>query len=111
MTESEMEKRATRRFSLDLPVTVKFLDNGTCEVSGRTRDVSSHGVFFYLDSEIHEGASIEFVMTLPSEITLTEPIRVQCAGKVVRVDRRTYQQGVAVAIDNYDFVGESTPES
>lgn len=106
MTEAQSERRSNRRFSLDLPVVVKFLDNGTYEVTGRTRDVSSRGVFFYLNSGINEGASIEFVMTLPSEITLTDPIRVQCSGKVVRVDRIADRHGVAVAIDKYDFVRE-----
>lgn len=106
MTEAHSDKRSNRRFALDLPVLVKFLDNGTYEVTGRTRDVSSRGVFFYLNSGIVEGATIDFVMTLPSEITLTDPIRVQCSGKVVRVDRKTDKHGVAVAIDKYDFVKE-----
>ena len=106
MAQPQIEKRATRRFSLDLPIAIKFLDNGTYEVSGHTRDVSSRGVFFYLNSEIAVGASIQFVMTLPSEITLTDPIRVQCNGKVVRVDKSGREQGVAVAIDKYDFVRE-----
>jgi PilZ domain len=100
----ESDKRSNRRFSLDLPVSVKFLDDGAYEVAGRTRDVSSRGVFFYMNSVIREGTVIEFVMTLPSEITLTDPIRVQCSGKVVRVDRMEDEQGVAVAIDKYDFV-------
>jgi hypothetical protein len=107
MTQSQSERRSHRRVCLDLPVAVKFLDDGTYEVTGRTRDVSSRGVFFYLNSEIREGASIEFVMTLPSEITLTEPIRVQCSGTVVRVDRTAEVQGVAVSIDKYDFVREA----
>lgn len=106
MTQSESDKRSHRRFFLDLPVMVKFQENGTYEVTGRTRDVSSRGVFFYVDSDIREEASIEFIMTLPSEITLTEPIRVQCSGKVVRVDRSTQRQGVAVAVNKYDFVRE-----
>lgn len=55
MAQPQPEKRTTRRFALDLPIAVKFLDNGTFEVTGHTRDVSSRGVFFYLDSEIAEG--------------------------------------------------------
>lgn len=100
----ESDKRSNRRFSLDLPVSVKFLDDGAYEIAGRTRDVSSRGVFFYMNSVIREGTVIDFVMTLPSEITLTDPIRVHCSGKVVRVDRMEDEQGVAVAIDKYDFV-------
>lgn len=107
MAQPQPEKRGTRRFALDLPISVTFLDNGTCEAAGRTRDVSSRGVFFYINSNIHEGAAIEFLMTLPTEITLTEPIRVQCTGKVVRVDNAGAAQGVAVAIHQYDFVKQT----
>jgi hypothetical protein len=100
------EKRSIRRVLLDLPVSVKFLDNGKREASGHTRDVSAHGVFMYLETEIRVGAPIEFVMTLPAEITLSAPIRVRCSGAVVRVEKAENEQGVAVAISQYDFVSE-----
>ena len=106
MEQPQPEKRSTRRFSLDLPISVKFLDNGKRQLAGHTRDVSSRGAFMYLDTEIVTGAAIEFVMTLPPEITLSEPIRVRCAGRVLRVDKAAQEQGVAVAIDTYDFVSE-----
>jgi hypothetical protein len=106
MAQPQPEKRSTRRFSLELPISVKFVNNGRRESTGHTRDVSSHGVFMYLETEINEGAPIEFVMTLPTEVTLAEPVRVRCTGKVLRVTRAEQEQGVAVAIDNYDFVSE-----
>jgi len=68
--------------------------------------VSSRGVFMFLDTEIKSGALIEFVMILPPEITLSDPIRVRCTGRVLRVDKSDQEQGVAVAIDKYDFVSE-----
>jgi len=49
---------------------------------------------------------VEFVMTLPPEITLADPIRVRCMGKILRVDKAAKGQGVAVTIEKYDFVGE-----
>jgi hypothetical protein len=85
---------------------VKFLDNGKRELAGHTRDVSSRGVFMYLDTDITAGAAIEFVMTLPPEITLADPIRVRCTGKILRLDKAAQGQGVAVTIEKYDFVGE-----
>lgn len=106
MAQPQPDKRATRRFSLDLPISVKFLDNGRRELAGHTRDVSSRGVFMYLETEIEPGAPIEFVMTLPPEITLADPIRVRCTGKVLRVDKAAQEQGVAIEIAKYDFVSE-----
>ena len=106
MAQPQPEKRTTRRFSLDLPISVKFFNDGSQELAGRTRDVSSRGVFMYLDTEITPGAPIEFVMTLPKEITMADPIRVRCTGKILRLDRSADAQGVAVAIEKYDFVSE-----
>ncbi|SRR5579871_45562 len=106
MAQPQPDKRSMRRFSLDLPISVKFLNYGKQELAGHTRDVSSRGVFMFLDAEIATGAPIVFVMTLPPEVTLSEPISVRCTGTVVRVDKVGQEHGVAVAIDKYDFVGE-----
>lgn len=108
MAQPQTEKRSARRFALDLPISVKYLDHHTHEAAAHTRDVSSRGVFLYLDSTVDEGTAIEFVMTLPAEITHTEPLRVHCTGKVVRVDNpEGAEQGVAVAIEKYDFVRDA----
>jgi PilZ domain len=106
MAQPQPEKRTTRRFSLNLPVSVKFLDNSRQGLAGHTRDVSSRGVFMYLDTDISVGGHIEFVMTLPPEITSSDSIRVRCTGKILRVDKATQEQGLAMAIDEYDFVGK-----
>jgi len=104
MAQPGPEKRSIRRFPLDLPVSVKFLENGRQEAAGHTRDVSARGVFMYRETDIHVGAPIEFVMTLPPEITLSDAIRVRCTGTVLRVEKSGSEQGVAVAISKYDFL-------
>jgi len=104
MAQPQPEKRSTRRFPLDLPITVKFPESGSGDVIGHTRDVSSRGIFFYMSSEVAEGHSIDFVMTLPPEITLSDPVRVHCSGRVVRVNQAGAEQGVAVAIEKYEFL-------
>jgi len=109
MAETEQEKRATRRFALRLPVSVTYSENGSQEKTAQTRDVSARGICFYLDSAITAGSAIEFTLTLPPEITLTESIRVRCKGKVVRVDNNGPANKVAVAavIDEYEFLSEN----
>jgi hypothetical protein len=108
MPEAQQEKRATRRFALRLPVSVNYTDKGNQEKVAQTRDVSARGICFYVDSSIETGSSIEFTLTLPPEITLTESIRVRCKGKVVRVDNASQDGKVAVAavIDEYEFLSE-----
>jgi hypothetical protein len=107
MAEAEQEKRATRRFALRLPVSVTYSQNGS-DKAAQTRDVSARGICFFVDSAIEAGSPIEFTLTLPPEITLTESIRVRCKGKVVRVDNGSGDGKVAVAavIDEYEFLSE-----
>ena len=106
MGDFQQEKRATRRFALRLPVAVSFDDNGVHEATAETRDVSARGICFFVDSQIASGSAIDFTLTLPPEITLTESIRVKCKGKVVRVDNGASDGKMAVAavIDEYEFL-------
>jgi hypothetical protein len=104
MAQPQPEKRSTRRFSLELPITITYADSSAAKLAAHSRDVSSRGVFMYVNSELAEGAMLEFIMTLPREITLADPIRVRCTGRVLRVENKDHRQGVAVSIENYDFV-------
>jgi hypothetical protein len=102
---SAQEKRAMRRFALQLPVTVTAASGEQVESTAKTRDVSSHGICFYCDSAMERDSPIEFTLTLPTEITMTEPISVRCQGKVVRVEgNESGKFAVAAAIESYEFV-------
>jgi PilZ domain len=105
----QAEKRATRRFALRLPVSVDYSGEGVPPLIAQTRDVSARGICFYLDAPMSTGSAIEFTLTLPPEITLTESIRVRCKGKVVRVDDGLVDAKIPVAavIDEYEFLSES----
>lgn len=106
MAESQPEKRGARRFPLRVPVTVAH-DNTT--LAAQIRDVSARGICFYLESEVAPGSTIGFTLTLPPEITLTESIRVQCKGRVVRVNNEIANGKLAVAavIEEYEFLPEA----
>jgi len=108
MAEPQQEKRAARRFALRVPVTVNREHTANPEAAN-IRDVSARGICFYLDSAIAQGASIGFTLTLPPEITLTESIRVQCKGRVVRVEdaRDDGKVTVAAVIEEYEFLPEA----
>jgi hypothetical protein len=108
MAEPQQEKRAARRFALHVPLTIERGNPGHSE-SAEIRDVSARGICFYLDSAVAQGSPIGFTLTLPPEITLTESIRVQCKGRVVRVEDETDQGKVTVAavIEEYEFLPEA----
>ncbi|MFB3915285.1 MAG: PilZ domain-containing protein [Terriglobales bacterium] len=109
MSQVKAEKRSTRRFELRLPVSVKSPDQAGVELSAETRDVSARGICFCLQQPLAENTDLEFTLTLPPEITLTESIRVRCFGRVVRVEPGTRPGTMAVAavIERYEFLGES----
>jgi hypothetical protein len=108
MTEAP-EKRAARRFALRIPVSVGRGENSEPNEAAQLRDVSARGISLYLDSSIENGSALSFTLTLPPEITLTESIRVQCKGKIVRVenDGTSGKMAVAAVIEEYEFVPES----
>jgi|ERR1700722_11815363 hypothetical protein len=109
MAEARQEKRAARRFALRIPVAVGRGQDSDCSESAQIRDVSARGISFYLDSPIEQGSPIGFTLTLPPEITLTESIRVQCKGRVVRIEDSSGNGKMAVAavIEEYEFLPES----
>ena len=109
MAEAQQEKRAARRFALRVPVTVDRGTNGSKAEMAEIRDVSARGICFHVDSAMEQGAPIGFTLTLPPEITLTESIRVQCKGRVVRVEDDTAdgKMVVAAVIEEYEFLPEA----
>jgi hypothetical protein len=102
------EKRAARRFALHVPVTVDQDQNSQPGTIAQLRDVSARGICFYLESAVAQGSPIGFTLTLPPEITLTESIRVQCKGHVIRVDpSENGKLAVAAVIEEYEFLPEA----
>lgn len=109
MAEAQHEKRAARRFALRIPVSVARGENLNYGESAQIRDVSARGICLYLDSPIEKGSPLGFTLTLPPEITLTESIRVQCKGRVVRIEDSPADGKMAVAavIEEYEFLPQS----
>ena len=95
--EQHNEKRAARRFRMKLPVTVRSYDGIPANLSGMTQDISESGVLFFIASAPPALAPIEFVVELPSEVTLTDPMRATCKGRVVRVLKEKMAEGYGVA--------------
>ena len=104
--ENMEERRSSRRYTMALPVTIRG-NNGhknTPEKNGKTRDVSFRGLYFTTDAEYDAGTEIEFILTLPKEITLATDVNIHCYGQVVRVESKEAGSGVAARIDRYEFV-------
>jgi hypothetical protein len=98
------ERRASRRFTMTLPLTVRSSEPGGREQQGRTRDVSFRGLYFLSDADFEPGSSLEFILTLPREITLAGDVNIRCFAQVVRTEPDSGQRGVAARIERYEFL-------
>ena len=98
MNEGRHERRAKSRFPMELPIVISP-SAALPEMAGTTRDVSSCGVFFYVDAWPERLSQIEFALMF------SESTRVSCRGCVVRVEElvATGKTGVAATIDSHDL--------
>jgi hypothetical protein len=106
--ENGVDRRAARRFSMLLPLKVRFsADDGVVEKQGETRDVSFRGLYFLIEAMLETGSSIEFVLTLPQQITLAGDVHIRCYARVLRVEPQEGRRGVAARIERYEFLPAS----
>ena len=95
-----------RRFEIRLPALVTLIGNGFQELLTEIQNVSARGIFFYLDRPVASGSRVEITLTLPSQITLADSVRVRFTGRVLRTEtlHGTSRIGVAAAIEEYEFL-------
>jgi len=98
------ERRSSRRFTMTLPLTVRSNEPGGSEQQGQTRDVSFRGLYFLIEGDFAPGTPIEFILTLPREITMAGDVHIRCFAEIVRVEPRNSHRGVAARIDRYEFL-------
>jgi len=61
-------------------------------------------LYFTTEGSLETGASIEFVLTLPQQITLAGDVHIRCYARVLRVEPQNGNRGVAARIDRYEFL-------
>jgi c-di-GMP-binding flagellar brake protein YcgR len=108
------ERRNARRYDLSLPVSIRFsAEKLVNRQEGKTRDISTRGLYFVVRQDLTAGSELDITLTLPGEITHGSDVFVRAQGKVVRVERRLEdgesRMGVAAVIERYDIIrGEKT---
>ena len=103
------ERRTTRRYDLSLPIIIRVPTERELDTQqGKTRDVSTRGLYFVVEQDLEAGSELDITMTLPAEITHGTEVFVRALGKVVRVERRmedgNTRMGVAAVIERYDII-------
>ena len=103
------ERRIARRYDLSLPVIIRIpTEKEISSRNGKTRDISTRGVYFMIDQDLSAGAEIDITLTLPSEVTRGSEVFVRAMGKVVRVEKKpendSSRVGVAAVIERYEII-------
>jgi hypothetical protein len=103
------ERRNARRYDLSLPIIVRIpAERPNGNQNGKTRDISTRGLYFVIDQDLEAGSELDITLTLPAEITHSTEVFVRALGKVVRVERRGQEDemrmGVAAVIERYDII-------
>ena len=110
------ERRTTRRYDLTLPVSIRFAaESMISRQEGKTRDISTRGLYFVVSQELAAGSELDITLTLPAEITHGSDVLVRAQGKVVRIEHRLEdgepRMGVAAVIERYDIIRGETPRT
>ena len=99
------ERREARRFTMTLPLRVFPHESSGLELKAQTRDVSYRGLYFLTETKFDVGNLIDFVITLPEQVTQSGDVNIRCQGQIVRVEPSANGTvGIAAKIDRYEFL-------
>jgi len=103
------ERREARRFRMSIPLRVLPRDAQGQELEARTRDLSYQGLYFLAEDGFEVGKDIDFVLTLPEQMTQSGDVKIRCQGRIVRVETiANGGMGVAAKIARYEFLSSAT---
>jgi PilZ domain-containing protein len=104
MFRSMREQIADRRRAWRYPVILEVAVGNHIAIS---RDVSASGIYFETDAWLAPGQTFSFAFTL-ERVYPDVRLDLECAGTIVRVERRKGRFGVAATIDSWSFEPRDT---
>lgn len=103
------ERRKSRRYHLSLPITFRARwDKEGSVRSSKTRDVSTQGLYFTIEEDMHAGTMLDIILSLPSKVAAGPAVVVRATCRVIRVDTGSSRDYAAAVIENYAFVRDET---
>lgn len=90
------EKRASQRIDVEVPVHIGH-------ERAYTRDISWAGIYFVTNQSFLEGRDLRFSLDLSYALP-GKPIKLDCRGEVIRVETHGERYGVAVKINNFQYL-------
>src|SRR5260370_35939198 len=82
------ERRTARRYDLALPIIIRVpTERAADPQQGKTRDISTRGLYFVVDQDLQAGSELDITLTLPAEMTQGTEVFVCALGKLIRVEQ------------------------
>src|ERR1700694_3527689 len=83
------ERRTACRYAVTLPVIFWVRrEKKTTSTNGKSRDISTSGVYLTIEQDVGAGAELGITLKLPSEVTRGPEVFIRASGMVVRVDKK-----------------------
>ena len=103
------ERRSSRRYDLSLPVVIRVpLEKEESSRKGKTRDISTRGIYFTVDQDLIVGAEVDLTITVPAEVTGGKEVFIRAKSKVLRLEKTPEsgfpQVGVAAVIELFEII-------
>jgi len=104
------DRRAAQRYKLTLPLVIRLgpVRSESDLVYGKTRDISSHGIYFTSQQRLALGTKLDVSFALPREITQGTQVSIAARAIVVRVEEQEGNVrepvGAAAVIETYEFL-------
>lgn len=103
------DRRAVRRYDLSLRVVLRASGGGNAvPQQGKTRDVSTRGVYLLFDHAVPRDGEFDLTMALPIPVAGGAGVFVRALARVVRVEEWTEggspRVGIAAVIRRYEIV-------
>jgi hypothetical protein len=76
-----------RRHEIKTPLRVRLCKPNGPEQKAESLNLSEYGICFATDSLLHEGQTVEVVLSMPEEVSGEQCDERRCTGRVVRVER------------------------
>ena len=98
MPDNFLERRRSERFPIHQYLLIN-LGNGGQEVAACSENISSVGAFVYCERFIAAHTQVSLIVTLPTETTHSESVRVWCGSQVVRVEPQLKEGKFGIAME------------
>ena len=93
---NDHEKRASQRIQVEVPVYIGH-------EKAVTRDISWAGIYFLTTQAFDEGKKMSFSLDLTYALP-GKPIKLDCQGEVLRVEKLGNQYGIAAKINDFQYL-------